>query len=40
MKNTVLKTCLTGLVLSVAGLANAQTEPAMSEADMLTYSAI
>jgi len=33
-KNIVLKTCLTALALSVAGLANAQ------DADMLTYSAI
>jgi hypothetical protein len=36
MKNIVLKTCLTALAFSVAGLANANTDPI----DLLTYSVI
>ncbi|PKG95638.1 hypothetical protein [Paraglaciecola sp. MB-3u-78] len=39
MKNRVLKTCLTALALSVAGLANAQTA-VMTPDQMLTYSVI
>jgi hypothetical protein len=39
MKNRVLKTCLTALALSVAGLANAQAAD-MTPDDMLTYSVI
>jgi hypothetical protein len=39
MKNIVLKTCLTALALSVAGLANAQAAD-MTPDDMLTYSVI
>jgi hypothetical protein len=39
MKNRVLKTCLTALALSVAGLANAQAAD-MTPDQMLTYSVI
>jgi hypothetical protein len=39
MKNILLKTCLTALALSVAGLANAQAAD-MTPDDMLTYSVI
>jgi hypothetical protein len=39
-KNRVLKTCLTALALSVAGLANATNDSVMSDDDMLTYSVI
>ncbi|MFT7110068.1 MAG: hypothetical protein ACI843_001736 [Psychrobacter glaciei] len=39
-KNIVLKTCLTALAFSVAGLANATNDFVMSDDDMLTYSVI
>jgi hypothetical protein len=39
-KNIVLKTCLTALAFSVAGLANATNGFVMSDDDMLTYSVI
>jgi hypothetical protein len=39
-KNRVLKTCLTALAFSVAGLANATNDFVMSDDDMLTYSVI
>jgi hypothetical protein len=39
-KNRVLKTCLTALAFSVAGLANATNGFVMSDDDMLTYSVI